>query len=105
MFKRRTSYGKTGFMLETETNQLQTHPRLGPNVREQWIRWRGDAGGLTDGEAQGFTISSLPFLCDNFRPIVDAYGEMGNWFPTMCCSVGLRGRRRRRRVGVVVYED
>jgi hypothetical protein len=64
----RTLYAKTVSMLEARTNEVQMHPRYGPSVREQWIRSRGDAGGFDSGQAQGFSISSLPFLCDNFLP-------------------------------------
>jgi hypothetical protein len=90
LFARRTLYAKTVSMLEGRTNEVQMHPRYGPSVREQLIRFRGDAGAFDNGQAQGFSISSLPLLCDNFRPMVEAYGEVGNYFPTMCCSVEVK---------------
>lgn len=90
LYTRRTSYAKTIFMLEEGTDELQKHPRLGSSVREQWIRFRGNTGGVVNGQAQGFPISALLFLCDNFRPLVEAYREAGNWFPTMCCSVEVK---------------
>jgi len=83
MCARRTPYAWTIFILEPKTNELQSHPRYGPSVREQWIRFRGDAGGFADEQAQGFLVSSLPFICEDYRPLVEAYGEGGNLFPTM----------------------
>jgi hypothetical protein len=88
-------------MFEAGTNEVQMHSRYGPRVREQWIRFRGDAGGFDNGQAQRFSISSLTFLCDNdnFRPIMEAYGEVGNWFPRCVARWRLRRRHLHRRGG------
>jgi hypothetical protein len=92
LFARRTLYAKTVSMLEARTNEVQMHPIYGPSVREQWIRFRGDAGGFDNGQAQEFSTSSLPFLCDNFRAIVEAYGEVVTSF--LQCVARWRLRRR-----------
>jgi hypothetical protein len=68
-----------------ETNALMAHPVLGASVREQWVRWRDSS----DAE-KGFDVSGLCFLVDTFRPLVEAYGEEGYWFPTMSCSVEVK---------------
>jgi len=63
-------------------------------VRGQWIQFRSDVGGLVNGEAQGFFLSlRYCFSCDNFRPILEAYGEVGNSFSALCCSVEVKKGR------------
>lgn len=68
------------------SDSLAGNPSLGPSVREQWVRWSDGIGG-----GDGFTIASLPFLADSFRPIPEAYGMINTAFPTL--SYGLEVKR------------
>lgn len=52
----------------------------GPSVREQWVHWQDFA---RDEGVAGFTAAALPFLADAFRPLPEAYGLKGNWYPTL----------------------
>jgi len=43
---------------------------------------------------KGFFLSlRYCFSCDNFRPILEAYGEVGNSFSALCCSVEVKKGR------------
>lgn len=66
------------------SNSLCASPTLGPEVREQWVRW-------APGVGTGFSISSLAFLADCFRPLPEAFGITNGWFPTL--SYGLEVKR------------
>lgn len=66
------------------SDSLCASPTLGPSVREQWVRWAPGAG-------EGFSISSLAYLADSFRPLPEAFGVTGCWYPTM--SYGLEVKR------------
>jgi hypothetical protein len=56
LFARRTSFAKTVSMFETGTNEVQMQPRYRPSVREQWVRFHGDAGARQWSSAR-FSIS------------------------------------------------
>jgi len=47
------------------------------------VRWQDGVG----DSLGGFSILSLPFLADAYRPLPEAYGLKGNWYPTL--SYGL----------------
>jgi hypothetical protein len=55
----------------------------GPSVREQWVKWEDHA---SPGQ-EGSSTASLLYLADGFRPLPEAYGLQGSWFPTL--SYGL----------------
>lgn len=74
---------KLEFYLPEGSNSLCASPTHGPGVREQWVRW-------APGVGSGFSISSLAFVADAFRPLPEAYGIHG-WFPTL--SYGLEVKR------------
>ena len=38
----------------------------------------------------GFTVDSLPFLADSFRPLPEAYGLVGCWFATLSYGVEVK---------------
>jgi hypothetical protein len=56
----------------------------GPSVKEQWSRWMPSVG-------TSFSISSLPFLADAFRPLPDSFGLRDYWYPTL--SYGMQVKR------------
>lgn len=58
----------------------------GPSIREQWTKWMPENG-------ERFTVESLPFLADAFRPIPENYGLKGNWYPTLNYGVDVKKRR------------
>jgi hypothetical protein len=66
------------------SDSLCASPTLGPSVREQWVRWPAGVG-------ERFSISSLAFLADEFRPLPEAFGVTGCWYPTM--SYGIEVKR------------
>jgi Thioesterase-like superfamily len=37
-----------------------------------------------------FTIDSLPYLADSFRPLPEAYGLVGNWYATLSYGVEVK---------------
>ena len=39
---------------------------------------------------RGFTIDSLPYLADSFRPLPEAYGLVGNWNATLSYGVEVK---------------
>ncbi|KAI9815412.1 MAG: hypothetical protein M1832_005482 [Thelocarpon impressellum] len=73
----RPAVSKLRYFLPADTDSNWQAPRLGPSVRESWVTW---ADGVSD---TGFDVGSLAFLADTFRPIPEAYGIVGNWFPTL----------------------
>jgi hypothetical protein len=72
---RRPALFKIEIYLSAGSDSLCSSPTLGPCVREQWVRWAPSVG-------MGFSISSLAFLADCFRPLPEAYGVTDSWFPT-----------------------
>ena len=82
---RRPAALKTELLLPKGSDSLGAHPTLGPSVREQWVRWKPDVGSR-------FDVGSLAYLADAFRPLGEAYGMVGNWYPTM--SYGMEVKRR-----------
>jgi hypothetical protein len=56
-------------------------------VREYWVKWQDHT---SKGE-HGFSIPSLLFLADHFRPLPEAYGLKENWYPTL--SYGLEVKK------------
>ena len=81
LFERRTAYQKVVFMLGPETNEVGKGAE-GPSVRTQWIRWRD--------EMKRIDIMGLSFLADTHRPLIEAYGVVGNWFPTLSMSLDVK---------------
>jgi hypothetical protein len=73
---RRPALFKIEIYLPEGSDSLCSSPTLGPCLREQWVRW-------APGIGAGFTISSLAFLADCFRPLPEAYGITESWFPTL----------------------
>jgi acyl-CoA thioesterase len=81
---RRLAAFKVEMHLPNGSDSLSASPTLGPSVREQWVRW-------TPGVGSKFSISSLAFLADCFRPLPEAYGITNTWFPTL--SYGMEIKR------------
>jgi hypothetical protein len=79
--ERRPAYGKVVFMLGADTNEAGKGIE-GPSVRTQWIRYR-------DPSAR-FDIAGLAFLADTHRPLIEAYGLVGYWFPTLSMSLDVK---------------
>jgi hypothetical protein len=48
------------------------------------VRWASPSIGTH------FTIDSLPYLADNFRPLPEAYGLVGNWYATLSYGVEVK---------------
>ena len=65
------------------SDSICASPTMGPNVREQWVCWASGVG-------ERFSISSLAFLADNFRPLPEAFGLTGCWKPTMSYGVEVK---------------
>jgi acyl-CoA thioesterase len=82
--KRRPALHKINMFLPEGSDSLCASPTLGPSVREQWVCW-------APGVGTGFSISSLAFLADCFRPLPEAYGITNSWFPTL--SYGMEVKR------------
>jgi acyl-CoA thioesterase len=81
---RRIAAFKIEVYLPKGSDSRAASPTLGPGVREQWMRW-------TPGVGSKFSLSSLAFLADCFRPLPEAYGITNSWFPTL--SYGLEVKR------------
>jgi hypothetical protein len=80
---RRPAVFKIEMYLPVGSDSLCASPTLGPCVREQWVRWESGVG-------TGFSIPSLAFLTDCFRPLPEAYGITNSWFPTMSYGVEVK---------------
>lgn len=70
------------FLLGAETDEVGRGAD-GPSVRTQWIRWRDPAKHFDD-------IAALAFLADTHQPLIEAYGVVGNWFPTLNMSLDVK---------------
>ena len=81
---RRPGAIKIDIYLPRGTPILLAHPTLGPSVREQWVKWADHAG------QEGFSIASLLYLADAFRPLPEAYGLKGKWFPTLSYGLDIK---------------
>ncbi len=62
---RRPALHKIDIYLEKGSDSLCGSPTLGPSIREQWVRW-------APGVGTAFSLSSLAFLADCFRPLPEA---------------------------------
>lgn len=85
LFSRRQAGAKIITLLAPDSSPLQSDGVHGPSVREQWARWRHP-----DVDGPGFDVLAFCFLTDTFRPLVEAYGETGYWFPTLNCNVEVK---------------
>jgi hypothetical protein len=81
---RRPASFKTYTYLPPGSDSICASPKYGPSVREQWVRWLPEVGTT-------FSLSSLAYLADAFRPLPEAYGVFGHWFPTL--SYGMEVKR------------
>jgi len=81
---RRPAAVKTSTYLPAGSDSMCASPQLGPGVREQWVRW-------LPGVGTRFSLSALAYLADSFRPLPEAFGVRGSWFPTL--SYGLEVKR------------
>jgi hypothetical protein len=81
---RRPATFKTYTLLPPGSDSICASPKYGPGVREQWVRWLPEVGTT-------FSLSSLAYLADAFRPLPEAYGVSGHWFPTL--SYGMEVKR------------
>jgi hypothetical protein len=83
---RRPAAFKIKVLLPPGTNDILTHPTLGPSVREHWVQWQEGVG----ESAEGFQISALAYLADAFRPLPEAYGLVDNWYPTLSYNLEVK---------------
>jgi hypothetical protein len=67
---------KLQMYLPPGSDSLGASPTHGPSFREQWVKW-------APGIGAGFSIPSLAFLADCFRPLPEAYGVKDSSFPTL----------------------
>jgi hypothetical protein len=81
---RRPAAFKLEMYLPEGSDSLCVSPTEGPGVREQWAHW-------APGVGTTFSITSLAFLADCFRPLPEAYGVRNSWFPTL--SYGMEVKR------------
>lgn len=81
---RRPAAFKLSIYVPEGSDSMGASPKHGPSVREQWSRW-------APGVGERFNISSLPYLADAFRPLPEAFGVTGSWFPTL--SYGMEVKR------------
>jgi acyl-CoA thioesterase len=82
---RRPAAFKLTVMLPKGSDSLAAHPKLGPSVREQWVKWRKGVG-------ETFDVGSLAYLADAFKPLTESFGLVGYWYPTM--SFGMEVKRK-----------
>jgi acyl-CoA thioesterase len=75
-YTRRFAAFKVDMYLPEGSDSMCASPTEGPGVREQWVRW-------APGVGTAFSIASLAFLADCFRPLPEAYGVTNSWFPTL----------------------
>jgi acyl-CoA thioesterase len=81
---RRMAAFKVEVYLPKGSDSLCASPTEGPSVREQWVHW-------STGMGTTFSLTSLAFLADCFRPLPESYGVTNSWFPTL--SYGLEVKR------------
>jgi hypothetical protein len=82
---RRPAAFKIDVRLPPASDSLAASPTYGPSVREQWVRWAPESGTAV------FTVASLPFLADCFRPLPEAYRLRGHyWYATLNYGVEVR---------------
>jgi acyl-CoA thioesterase len=80
---RRPAAFKIEMYLPKGSDSLCASPTMGPELREQWVRW-------SPGVGSKFSISSLAFLADCFRPLPEAYGITNSWFPTLSYGMEIK---------------
>jgi hypothetical protein len=70
------------FLLGPETTKIGRGSH-GPSVRTQWVRWRNTS-------KRFINVASLVYLADTHIPLIEAYGVLGNWFPTLNLSLDVK---------------
>ena len=80
LYAARATYSKLVLLVPYDADGTPNRQRFGPSVREQWVTWRGNR---ESNVKRGFDISGLAYLADAFIPLPEAYGLIGNWFPTI----------------------
>jgi hypothetical protein len=75
-YSRRFAAFKIDLHLPEGSDSRAASPTEGPGVRQQWVHW-------SPGVGTTFSVPSLPFLADCFRPLPEAYGITNSWFPTL----------------------
>ena len=87
LFARRTAYTQVRFLVPPR----QTHSESSDNAKfrssvgEQWMTWRN-----VEERQKGFSVQALCFIVDEFRPVPEHFGIVGQWYPTMSMSLEVK---------------